>query len=317
MIVSRVRRTLVERKLLEREMKILVACSGGPDSAAMLFVLARLAPEFGFTLASASVNHGLRKSAAAEVEIAAIQAEKAGVPFYPLKIRLSKKTSVQANARKSRYAALKKLANEIGAHRIAVGHTQDDQAESVLMRILRGAGLGGLSGTDPHRSDGVIRPLIDCRRQKVQLYAYQKCSEIVQDPSNLDERYKRVRIRNTVLPALELENPAIVQHLADLADDARDQEKTIVLYAQNLLSEARNDSRTLSKSLLRKADRATRRAALRLWISSQTGVEPGRTHIEQIDRAIKRRGEIWLPKGWVVFITKDIVSCERQEMPFR
>ncbi len=313
MIVSRVRRTLVERKLIDRGMKVLAGCSGGPDSTAMLFVLARLAPELDFTLASASVNHGLRKAAAKEVEIAAHQAEMAGVPFYPLKIRLAKHTSVQANARESRYAALKKLAIEIGAHRIAVGHTQDDQAESVLMRIVRGTGLGGLSGTDPHRADGIIRPLIDCRRQKVQVYAHQRCAEIVQDPSNSDERYERVRIRNRVLPALARENPAIVRHLADLADDARDQEKTMVFHAQNLLSEARKDSRTLLKPLLRKADRPTRRAALRLWITDQTGVEPGRSHIEQIDRAMLRRGEIWLPQGWVVFITKDVIRCERQE----
>lgn len=317
MIISRVRRTLVERKLLERGMKVLAACSGGPDSTAMLFVLARLAPEFGFTLASASVNHGLREAAADEVKIAARQAEKAGIRFYPLSIHLTKKTSVQANARNRRYAALKKLANEIGAQRIAVGHTQDDQAETVLMRILRGAGIGGLSGTDPHRSDGVIRPLIDCRRQKVHLYAHQRCSEIVQDPSNSDERYERVRIRNAVLPALALENPAIVRHLSDLADDARDQEKMIAFHAHNLLREACNDSRTLSKPLLRKVDRATRRAALRLWISAQTGFDPGRSHIEQIDRAMNRRGEIWLPQGWVVFITKDIVSCEHQDVPFK
>ena len=298
-------------------MKVLAACSGGPDSTAMLFVLARLAPDFGFTLASASVNHGLRQSAAKEVEIAARQAESAGVRFYPLKIRVNKKTSVQSNARNGRYAALKKLASEIGAHRIAVGHTQDDQAESVLMRILRGAGLGGLSATDPHRADGVIRPLIDCRRQKVHVYAHQRCSEIVQDPSNQDERYERVRIRNAILPILTMENPSIVRHLADLADDARDQEKTIVGCAHKLLREARNDSRTLSRTSLRTADRATRRAALRLWISSQTGVEPGRSHIEQIDRAMMRKGEIWLPQGWIVFITKDTVFCEHQHVSFK
>jgi tRNA(Ile)-lysidine synthase len=310
MIVSRVRRTLVERKLVDRGMSVLAACSGGPDSAAMLFVLARLAPELGFTLSAASVDHGLRESAPLDVEIARIQAEKAGVPFYPLKIHVKKGASVQVRAREERYAILRELADDLKAHRIAVGHTQDDQAESVIMRILRGAGLGGLSGTVPLRADGVIRPLIDCRRQEVHGYARQKCSKIARDPSNLDMTYERVRIREQILPALAKENPAIIQHLADLADDARDQEKALFSCAEQLLQEAKKDSDSLSRSILRASDRATRRAALRLWVHQQTGIEPGRAHMELIDRALVRRGEIWLPKQWVVFVTKDAVVCK-------
>ncbi|MBN1653585.1 MAG: tRNA lysidine(34) synthetase TilS [Deltaproteobacteria bacterium] len=386
MIVSRVRRTLVERKLVERGMRILAACSGGPDSTAMLFALARLAPDLGFTLCSASVNHGLREAAAAEVEIARKQAAMAFVDFYPLVLNLKKGAGIQLNARNGRYVALKNLATEIGADRIAVGHTQDDQAESVLMRLLRGAGIGGLAGTHPMRIDGVIRPLIDCRRNLVHRYAFSKCSEIVFDPSNADTRYERVRVRQNVLPLLERENPAIVRQLADLADDARDQQKTLYNHAQRLIIEAccdvsaqgsnksaadspvtpnapegparmvldvpdepdrgrrgdsnriapgsvpvlrdesatvateqqspterlHYDSNTLSKSVFRAAERATRRSALRLWIRGRTGIEPGRSHIEQVDRALKKKGEVWLPKGWVILVSRETITCLRR-----
>ncbi|HMI89850.1 MAG TPA: tRNA lysidine(34) synthetase TilS, partial [Polyangiales bacterium] len=140
MIVARVRRTLRERGLLEAGGRVLCACSGGPDSAALLVALAQLQVELDFTLEAASVDHGLRADAGLDVEIARDQARSVGVPFHALRVQVSSEGSLQAAARSARYGALHGLAASISASRLALGHTRDDQAETVLMRVLRGAG---------------------------------------------------------------------------------------------------------------------------------------------------------------------------------
>src|SRR5262245_8818481 len=130
--------------MIPRDARVLCACSGGPDSAAMLVALARLAPELGFELVAASVDHGLRADAAHDVAIASRQAAALQVPFHALRIEVAAGASIQAQARSARYEALLRLAAELGASRVAVGHTRDDQAETVLARLLRGSGLVGL-----------------------------------------------------------------------------------------------------------------------------------------------------------------------------
>jgi tRNA(Ile)-lysidine synthase len=138
-VPARVRQTLRDRGLVEPGMTVLVACSGGPDSAALLRALGLVAPELGFSLAAASVNHGLRASAALDVEIARAQALALGIPFHSLHVQLAPGGSIQAQARTARYAALLALAAAQGMQRIATGHTRDDQAETVVLRLLRGA----------------------------------------------------------------------------------------------------------------------------------------------------------------------------------
>lgn len=294
-------------------MHLLAACSGGPDSTAMVFTLARLASELCFSLSVASVNHGLRESAKEEVAIAGRQATMLGLQFFPLHITFPHSISLQENARTARYKALKHLANQIGAHRIATGHTQDDQAETVIMRLLRGSGLGGLAGIQPSRKDRVIRPLIDCRRDEVHRFAYQNCSEIVNDPSNEDLRFERVRVRNNILPILEMEDRSIVQHLCDIADDARDQLHSISVAAQDLLDRASIKPEKLSRPILVTSDRAVRRNAIRLWIKRRIGEEPGRAHIVQLDKALKDYGEVWLPHGWTVSIVEESITCTQRK----
>jgi tRNA(Ile)-lysidine synthase len=301
-IVARVRRTLLERALLPAHgARVLVACSGGPDSAALLVALARLSGQLGLIVEAASVDHGLRAEAAADVAIAGRQAAALGVPFHPLRVQVEAGGSVQANARAARYAALHGLAQRIGAERIAVGHTQDDQAETVIMRMLRGASVAGLAGIEPLRADGVMRPLIDCRRTDVAAFATQHCEELARDPSNEDLRHERVRVRKQLLPLLELEDASFAQHLADLADDARAASAAISTAAAAWLSEAAPEpGDTIELSSLRRAPEAVRRAGLRLWLARATGHEPGRSHVEQLERAAVAAVEVWLPGGWIV-----------------
>nr|MDQ3035052.1 tRNA lysidine(34) synthetase TilS [Myxococcota bacterium] len=136
MLLARVRRTVRERRLLERGERVVVAVSGGPDSMAMLDVVARLARELALDLSVASVDHGLRAEAADEIELARALATRLGLPFHALRVVVEPGGSIQAQARRARYDALRELAVALGARRIAVGHTRDDQAETVLARLL-------------------------------------------------------------------------------------------------------------------------------------------------------------------------------------
>jgi tRNA(Ile)-lysidine synthase len=306
MLIARVRATIVDRGLIPPGSSVLCACSGGPDSAVLLHALARLAPSLGFELAAASVDHGLRPEAQHDVAIAARQAAALSAPFHSLQVTVAPEGSLQANARRARYAALAELATRLGATRIAVGHTQDDQAETVLSRMLRGAGVRGLGAIDPARPDGIIRPLIDCSREQVQQFAREHCPEVAWDQSNFDQRFERVRIRTHLLPALAVEDRAVVRHLAALADDARACARLIDTLAIALLENARLDSETLRISTLLQQTSVLRRAALRLWLLRALGTPPGRAELIQLDRTLSSgRGEVWVSAGHRVRAEQD------------
>jgi len=296
-LFARVRRTIAERGLLERGERVLVACSGGPDSVVLLHVLHHLRRELGVSLEVASVDHGLRPEAAAEVEVVGDIAGGLGLPFHPLRADLAPEGSVQETARTARYALLTELARERGASRIAFGHTLDDQAETVLARVLRGAGVRGLGGIDPRRPDGVVRPLIDCRRAEVEAHLRRFALPALRDPSNRDPRFERVRIREEILPRMAAEDPRVALHLAALADEARGLEALVDALAEPTLANVRG-SDGLDAAPLRALPEPLRRAVFRGWVEDRTGRVPGRAHLVELDRLVARSGEVLLPGGW-------------------
>lgn len=321
MLVASVRRSIETRGLIAPRMRVLCACSGGPDSAALLYCLAQLQSDLGFELVAASVDHGLRADAPNDVAVAAEQAAIVSVPFHALAIQVERGASVQGRAREARYQALKELAGHLGAERIAIGHTQDDQAETVLSRLLRGSGLPGLGAIQALREDGVIRPLIDCRREKAHQLARERFPRVAHDLSNHDPKFERVRIRSHVLPALLAEDAAMVRHLAQLADDARDCALALDELATKLLHEAflaPGDGRegcALRGSSLRGQPRAIRIAGLRRFVSWAIGQTPGRAELTQLDRTLcSDRGEVWLADGASVRASGDgyLRVCTRE-----
>lgn len=323
MILSRVRRTLKARGQLLGGERVLVACSGGPDSAALLAVLSRLSGELDLSLTAASVDHGLRPDAALEVDVAAALAERFDVPFARLSVEVpAAGASLQAKAREERYGALRAEAARVGAARIAVGHTLDDQAETVLSRLLRGAGTRGLSGISPARADSVIRPLIDCRRSDVHAFASARGLVHRRDPSNDDRRFERVRLRAEVLPALATEDAQVVEHLAHLADEAREITAWIDASAEDALAANRalvadealvsDELRVFDVALLEALPGPVARAALAGWASELAHVGIKRAHIEALC-SLSSGGEVLLPSGWVV--TRDGARLVAQHAP--
>ncbi|MCB9593602.1 MAG: tRNA lysidine(34) synthetase TilS [Sandaracinaceae bacterium] len=303
------RRTLRERELLRPGARVLVAVSGGPDSAALLDVLRRL-DELALDLRAASVDHGLRPGSADDVATARALAERLGVEFHALAVEVKGEgASLQAHAREARYAALRGLAAELRADAIAVGHTLDDQAETVLSRMLRGASLTGLAGIEPRRADGVIRPLLDCRREAVRAHVARFGLPHVTDPSNHDDRFERVRLREVVIPTLLEEDPAVVEHLAGLADEARSIRAWVDLEAGRLL-EARERPEVLRLA----GPEPVRTRAIGRWIEEITGARAKRAHLV----ALGRGDETLLAGGWVARPSGDrIVAAREGDRPTR
>lgn len=217
-------RTIERHRMLSSGDIVLVAVSGGPDSMALLHFLTDVSDEYDIKLKIAHLNHGFRREAANEAEFVRKTAVSLGLPavIRSIDVPYIKERdglSAQEAAREVRYAFFEEAAVETGANRVALAHTSDDQAETVLMRLLRGSGPLGLSGIPPVR--GIfIRPLMDCSRNEIEKYISEKNIPFVTDSSNLKMDYMRNRVRMELIPFLERYNPNIKETLVRTAEVA-------------------------------------------------------------------------------------------------
>ena len=223
-VLSQVLHTIRDRALLAGGERVLVAVSGGPDSTALLHSLVHLAPRLNIELAAAVVDHGLRPESAAEAGLVAERCRTLGIRCEILTVDVKAAcrphVSLQEAARNVRLKALQETAARLGCALVALGHTADDQAETVLFRIVRGTGLSGLGGI-PYQRGILIRPLLDVRRKGIMAFLAKRRIPFIEDPSNANRHYTRVRIRLDLLPLLRRENPRVVDALLLLAQDAR------------------------------------------------------------------------------------------------
>ncbi len=205
--------------------RVLVALSGGPDSTALLHLLLDVLPRFQASLAGvAHVHHGLRGADAdADASWCGEQAARLGLPFRVVRVDVPAEArrrgwSVERTAHALRHAVLGEVATGLGASRIALGHTRDDQAETVVLRFLRGAGTRGMAGM--HRARGpFIRPLLDVSRAQVEQFLAERGLIFRDDASNADVGIPRNRVRHEVLPALiDVAGPSLPARLARQAD---------------------------------------------------------------------------------------------------
>jgi tRNA(Ile)-lysidine synthase len=212
---------------------VLVAASGGLDSTVLAHALAAGAPRLGIQVALGHVHHGLR-GAEADADQAAVAAQAAalGLPLAVRRVdprarragRSSRaRPTLQEAARELRYAALREMAAELGASRIATAHHADDQAETVLLRLLRGTGPDGLAGIPERSPDGLlVRPLLRLSREALRGYAEAHGLCWREDSSNGSRRYARNRLRAEWLPGLAADfNPQLLRVVADLAEAQR------------------------------------------------------------------------------------------------
>jgi tRNA(Ile)-lysidine synthase len=229
-LISIVERTLREECGDVRNQAVLVAVSGGPDSQALLHVLARVAPRLRIQVLAHGVDHGLRPEARRELATAAQLARSLGVPFSESRVSLREGGNLQARARAARYRALEVEGMRLGAGLIATAHHADDRAETVLLRILRGSGLGGLAVLPP-RTGNRLRPMVRARKSDVVAHVSRHALPHATDPSNANRRFLRVRVRLELMPLLESLSPRVVEHLTALADELHESPPPVVLDA--------------------------------------------------------------------------------------
>ena len=215
-----------------------VAVSGGADSVALLLVMLELRKKLGIVLSVVHLNHKLRgRASEADEKFVAKLAAKHGLAFHVegaevLKIAKQKKANLEDTARRSRYAFFQRLAEEGQIDWVAVAHTAEDQAETVLAHIVRGTGLAGLGGIHPVVGC-VFRPLLTLRRAELRAYLRAKKQSWREDLTNRDRKRTRARIRQKLLPVLEKEFQAgVIEHLGKLAELAREDEAFLDQFAR-------------------------------------------------------------------------------------
>lgn len=213
--------TLLERALREDcgvvpGDRILVAVSGGPDSMALLHGIALLRERLDVEVAAHGVDHGLRAEAKGELDLVAALCEELEVSFQRSQVQVSGGGNLMERAREARYAALWRAVQDQNATWLATAHHAEDRAETVLLRLLRGAGPTGLAVL-PAVHGQLIRPLWSTGRAAIDAHVARHGIQCAQDPSNQDPRFLRVRVRNELLPLMEELSPGIVGHLNALA----------------------------------------------------------------------------------------------------
>lgn len=249
------------RKLFCKRDRVIAAVSGGPDSMALLHSLVNFAAEFELSLAVAHFDHGLRGSESDEDSLFVKgAAEKLGLPFFlgrgdVIKLQKENGLSLEEASRDSRYSYLKKVAREWGANKVALGHTSDDQAEEVLIRLIRGAGPRGLSGIPAVRDGLFVRPFLRVSRKQIMACLSANNISYRTDISNDSFRFLRNRIRHRLLPLLEDEfNPRMKDVLVQTASILRDDDDFLRGMADDVWpdlsrSESREGSDLLSVDL--------------------------------------------------------------------
>lgn len=290
--IAKVVQTVRKYSMLSGGERVLTGLSGGPDSVALLHVLDELKDTFNLTLHALYINHGLRpEEIPDEIELCRDLAESLGITFKVEEAgvkALSERDglSIQEAARRLRYGAFEEYAHKMEADRIATGHHADDQAETVIMRLLRGSGPKGLSGIPPVRGR-IIRPLIESERVEIIDYLKKNGFRYMVDTSNLKMKYQRNRMRQEILPLLREYNPNLTGTLCRTADIHREENKYLEVKVteslMRVISRKGEESAELFLSPLQNMDKVILRRALMRIVEETRGLRGvGLEHIERI-----------------------------------
>jgi tRNA(Ile)-lysidine synthase len=309
-LFQKVKKTIEKYFMLSGRERVLIALSGGPDSVCLLYILKNLNEGIRLDLHALYVNHGLRpEEAVREIEFCKNLCAMLNLPFLTKCIDVKfyakeKKLNIQEAARELRYRVFEETARELDAQKIALGHTADDQAETLLMRLLRGTGPAGLSGIPPVRGK-FIRPLIEAQRKEIEQYLGEERVDFIVDSSNLKRDYLRNEIRLSLMPRIKEINPNIIDTLLRTASIFREEERYFeILVAKalmKLMSRKTNSRIELFLSPLAAMEKIILRRTLRKAIGETTGLRGiNFIHIEDIIELV-RRGKagdrLYLPHG--------------------
>lgn len=269
---------------------VLVALSGGPDSLALAAAAAFEAPRAGLRAGAVIIDHRLQEGSADVAARAAEQARELGLdPVLVRTVTVGTVGGPESAARDARYAALADAARECGASAVLLGHTRDDQAESVLLGLARGSGLGSIKGMA--RESGLyLRPLLSVGRETTVRFCADSGLDPWLDPQNDDERFARVRVRNIVLPMLERElGPGFAEALARTADLAREDTDALDQFAADQLEELADHAEagiSLAARALEHDPPALRQRIIRATVLAEFGVSLSRSQTLEVSRLV-------------------------------
>lgn len=285
---------------------VIVALSGGADSLALAAATAFEAPRRGLRAASVTVDHGLQDDSAEVAARAARTAAELGLDPLVVRVDVAGEGGPEAAARDARYRVLREAAADVRAAAVLLGHTLDDQAETVLLGLARGSGATSLQGMAPVREDddGVrwVRPLLGVRRETTRVFCAASALDPWDDPHNLDDRYARVRVRERVLPVLEAElGPGIAEALVRTAEQLREDAEAFDEMIQETIEDIVEHAEagiSVSAAALAANPAALRNRIIRLVVDSEFGVSLTRTQTVEVARLVtdwSGQGPIDLP----------------------
>lgn len=313
-MLERVRKTIEDYQMLLAGEKVVVGVSGGADSVALLHILSRL-KDLNLEITAAHLNHGIRaEEAERDSRFVERAAADLGLRFEHKKVdtlayKEERKLSLEDAARELRYEFFNEVMENLGASKIATAHTRDDQAETILMRLLRGSGLRGLSGIPPISRGCLIRPLLFVSREEIENYLKSNGIEWVEDSTNASTEFLRNRVRQELIPILTEYNPQLTDTLSRTADILRSYEEFISSEVEKLFEELFgkdvNGEFLGSLDAYRKSARSLRLSCLRLSIErvSKSLNAVSYTHVTAADEFLlsdSASGEIEFPGGAVI-----------------
>jgi tRNA(Ile)-lysidine synthase len=284
-------RTLLEK--YEAGDKVIVAVSGGADSLALAYALSAEAEKVAITVIGVTVDHQLQAASSVQAEKVVAQLSKFGLSCVIKKVTVDIKEGLEASARKVRYEALSEVAEKENAVAVFLGHTKDDQAETVLLGLARGSGTRSLSGM-AHHNGIYVRPLLEITRTQNEEFCKEVGLDYWNDPHNQDSQFTRVRVRTEALPVLEKSiGPGISDALARSAHLLRDDADALDHWAQR--EEIHLDLLDLDCSHLETLPRAIRTRILRAAIYA-AGAPSGSVSAEHVS-AVEALISAWNGQG--------------------
>ncbi len=308
--INKVFDTIEKYNMLSFSDHVLVGLSGGPDSVCLLLTLNQLKSKYNLKISAVYIDHGLRpKDVPKEIEFCKKLCDDLNITFYSHSINvkefaIKERINLQEAARILRYATFDQISINIKADKIALGHNSDDQAETLIMRLLRGAGPSGLSGIPPVRKK-IIRPLIEVERTEIEEFLKKNKVDFVLDSSNENTKYMRNKIRHILMPAIKKISPQATKIISKTADIIREENDyinvSVTKALMRLMSRKTDQKVELFCNPMEVLNIVILRRALRVAIDSfkdLKGIEFD--HIEEIIRLIKKGkpgDRIYLPKG--------------------
>lgn len=223
LLQEKVLNTIKKHNLIQKGDKVVIGVSGGPDSMTLLHVLYNMKELLDIQIVVAHVNHMLREEADEETKYVREFCKHFEIDCYIKKVDAEKeakglKISTELAGREIRYTFFEEVVQKVNASKVATAHNANDNAETILMNLMRGSGISGLKGIEPIRDNKFIRPIIECNRKEIEEYCVEKKLEPKYDKTNKENIYTRNKIRNSLLPYIEREfNPNIVEGLNRLS----------------------------------------------------------------------------------------------------